>query len=134
MRVTARICATLLAATVLAVSVFAQGAHGTANAEQAKAEKAKLAKHETAYQKAKRAYEADPKRPADKRKALVEAAVQFGATTMVSPVLTSQVKYPKALRLFREALKLDPKHARATEYRDLIEGIYRSMGKPIPKS
>lgn len=133
MRVTARICATLIAA-VLAGAVLAQGAHGTANAGQAKSEKEKLAKHEAAYTKAKRAYEADPKRPADKRKTLVEATVQFGATTMVSPVLTSQVKYPKALRLFREALKLDPKHAKAREYRDLIEGIYKSMGKPVPKS
>jgi tetratricopeptide (TPR) repeat protein len=124
--------AALLALVTLGTA-SAQIGHQVATGEEARAARAKLAQHEAAYNRAKRAFNADPRRSAARRRALVEATVQFGATTMMSPVLTPQVKYPRALRLFREALRLDPNHAKAREYHDLIVRIYRSMGRPVPK-
>jgi tetratricopeptide (TPR) repeat protein len=52
---------------------------------------------------------------------------------MTSPALTPKEKYPKALALFREALKVDPKNKVALENKNMIEQIYKSMGRPIPK-
>src|ERR1700693_6199252 len=37
----------------------------------------------------------------------------------------SKVKYPDALRLFREALKIDPTNKDALQNKDLIESIYK---------
>ncbi len=51
---------------------------------------------------------------------------------MTSPLLGAKVKYPRALRLYREALKLDPNNKEAKANKKMIEDIYRSMGRPIP--
>lgn len=109
----------------LAVGISAQG-----NALDK--EKAKLAKLEKAYLAAKLAFGKDKKNAA-KKKAYVQATVAYGTATMNSPALAPKDKYPKALRLYREALAIDPKNAEAKENKATIEGIYRSMGRPIPK-
>lgn len=109
----------------LAVGISAQG-------NTLDKEKAKLAKLEKAYLAAKSAFGKDKKNAA-KKKAYVQATVAYGTATMNSPALAPKDKYPKALRLYREALAIDPKNAEAKENKATIEGIYRSMGRPIPK-
>lgn len=51
---------------------------------------------------------------------------------MMDPKLPAFEKYPKALSMFNEALKVDPQNKLALESKGMIEGIYESMGKPIP--
>ncbi|MBL8235467.1 MAG: hypothetical protein JNL98_43635, partial [Bryobacterales bacterium] len=42
-------------------------------------------------------------------------------------------KYPGALRQFRKTVEYDPKNAKAKEHIATIEGIYKSMGRPVPQ-
>lgn len=74
-------------------------------------------------------------RPKDKKAkdAYVEATVKLGHETMVSPDYPARFKYKKALQLYREALKLDPKNPVAKQESDLIIQIYKQMGRPVPK-
>ncbi len=53
-------------------------------------------------------------------------------TVMLDPKLPAGEKYPKALAMFNEALKVDPQNSLASKSKALIEGIYQSMGKPVP--
>jgi len=96
-----------------------------------KAEKEKLLKMEKAYKSAKAAYLKSPKNPKLKA-AYVDATVKFGTGTMLSPTLGPKDKYPKALKLYREALKIDPKNKEALQNKKMIEDIYRQMNRPIP--
>lgn len=101
-------------------------------AHDLKAEQAKLARLEKVYTQAKAAgLKAKP--GSAQSKAYVDATVAFGNLVMTTPALTPKEKYPKALSLFREALKVDPKHKVALENKKTIEEIYKSMGRPIPK-
>lgn len=97
-----------------------------------KKELAELAKIEKAQQAAKAAYLKSPK-DAKKKKAYVDATLVLANNTQASIALSSKDKYPKALRLFREAIKVDPKNKEAIQGRDTIESIYKSLGRPIPK-
>jgi hypothetical protein len=53
---------------------------------------------------------------------------------MLDPDLPPRDKYPKALGMFRDALKIDPGNALATQSITLIEDIYKSMGRPVPET
>lgn len=97
------------------------------------AEAAKYAKQKATYTSAKAKFAKNPK-DAALRKAYVSATVTLGTATMNSPILSSKVKYPQALKYYREALKADPKNKEALENKNLIEGIYKQMGRPIPPS
>lgn len=97
-----------------------------------KAERAKLTRLERQYTAAKSAYTKQP-RNAELKKRYVAATVALGTATMNSPILAPKEKYPKALRLYREALKIDPKNKEARENHDVIVHIYKSMGRPVPK-
>ena len=44
-----------------------------------------------------------------------------------------RVKYPGALKAYREVLKYDKTNAKAKQNIATIEGIYKSMGRPIPQ-
>ena len=48
---------------------------------------------------------------------------------MYAVVLSPKQKYPEALRLFKEALKVDPKNVDARTAKDQIEAVYRSMNQ-----
>lgn len=96
-------------------------------AKAIQAEKKKLAVLQAAYDKTK-----NPKR-GPQIKDHVTATLSLADAVMVSPALPPKEKYPRALRLYREALSYDAKNRKAREGRDLIEGIYKSMGRPIPK-
>lgn len=51
---------------------------------------------------------------------------------MMDPKLPAGEKYPKALAMFNEALEIDPQNSLASKSKALIEGIYKSMNKPVP--
>ncbi len=104
---------------------FAQGKTPTETQKQ-------LQKVTKAYETAKAQYKKKPKD--QKLKATyVKATVTLGTMTMNSPDLGPKDKYPGALRLYREALALDPKNKEALANKKMIEDIYKSMGRPIPK-
>ncbi len=90
-----------------------------------------LAKMEKDQKSAKAAY-LKSKNNVKVKKKYVAATVKLGTASMESEALDRKVKYAKALRLYREALKADPNNAEAKNNKQLIEDIYRSMHRPIP--
>lgn len=66
------------------------------------------------------------------KKAYIGSTIKLADAVLVSPALAPRAKYPKALKHYREVRKVDPKNAHAKQQIDLIEGIYKSMGRPIP--
>lgn len=97
-----------------------------------KKELAMIAGLDKKYQAAKKASAASPKDEKLKT-AYVAATLSLADVVLVSPALTPKDKYPRALRLYREVRKIEPTNKKAKEKIELIEGIYRSMGRPIPK-
>jgi len=53
---------------------------------------------------------------------------------MLDPGLPPREKYPKALGIFRNALKIDPGNALAQDGVKLIEDVYKRMGRPVPQA
>ena len=80
---------------------------------------------------AKAAFDKAPKDDKAKKE-YVDATVKLATATMMGPLPPNQ-KYRAALKLYREALKIDPTNAEATEYKNTIEGIYKDMGRPVPE-
>ncbi len=107
-------------------------AQNTTDPAAAKKLRAALSQAEKSYKDTKAKYTKNPKDATAKKK-YVDATVHFGTTTMNSPLLSPREKYPKSLRLYREALKVDPKNKEAANNIKLIESIYKQMGRPIPK-
>lgn len=75
------------------------------------------------------------KKPTDAKlkNEVAEANYQVGHAMMVDDNLPPRVKYPGALKHFRRALELNPKHKKAEGEKKMIEEIYKSMGREIPK-
>jgi hypothetical protein len=91
---------------------------------------ADLAKLKDAMAKAKTEWS---KSKDDKSKAgFVKATVELATATMNSPELAPREKYPQALKLYKEALALDPDNKEALENKKMIEDIYKSMGREVP--
>jgi len=111
-----------LALVALLSSVTVAQIPDTRDPAVAKKLRAELTKAEATYKKAKAAYTKKPK-DTKLRKAYIDATVNFGTVTMNSPLLAPKEKYPRALRLYNEALKLDPKNKEATNNKQLIEQI-----------
>jgi tetratricopeptide (TPR) repeat protein len=82
------------------------------------------------YEKAKEAYSQNPTR--DNAERYVDATVGYANAVMLSDA-TPREKYPRALRLYEEALKVDPANKVAQENRQLILDIYKSLGKKPPE-
>jgi hypothetical protein len=61
-----------------------------------------------------------------------EALYQYGHALIHAAELLPMYKYRRGLVQLREALKLNPDHAKAKEDIELVESIYRSMGRPVP--
>lgn len=96
-----------------------------------KTEKAKIAKLEKSYVAAKSAV---AKGKSDKNlKAYTVAALAYADAVMYAGSLPPKDKYPKSLKVYREVLTYDPKNKKAKENKEMIEQIYKSMGRPIPK-
>lgn len=66
-------------------------------------------------------------------KALADASFAHGTALMNDDALPPMRKYPAALRAFRRTTALDPSNKKAQESITLIEGIYKSMGRPVPQ-
>ena len=78
--------------------------------------------------------EFEKKKDDDKvKKEYVDATVAYATATMLAESLPAKQKYPDALRLYREALEIDPKNEVAIENKKMIEDIYQSMNRPIPE-
>lgn len=90
-----------------------------------------LAKTEKEYLAAKKAYARH--HGAAAKQALVAATDRYALSSMYATSLDRKVKYRQALRLYREALKIDPTNREAKNNSDLIISIYRSMHLPVPK-
>lgn len=81
---------------------------------------------------ARAAYDKNPSDAAAK-KALVEVTLQNAQFYMYKSPLPPNQKYPKALKLYREVVALDPSNSKAKESISMIEQIYQSLGKPVPE-
>ena len=92
----------------------------------------KLQQLEKAYVTAKAELAKKPKDKKVKDKFVV-AGVKFGHESMMSPDLGPRIKYKQALKIYSEVLKVDPKNPVARQETDLIVGIYKQMGRPVPK-
>ncbi|MBS1721616.1 MAG: hypothetical protein JSS66_01275 [Armatimonadetes bacterium] len=121
--------AVLLGLLCLTLSFAAAPASAQSNMDK---EKAKMAKLESSYKTTKAAFTKKPK-DASLKKKYVSATVAFATGCMNTPLLPPKEKYKKSLLLYREALKVDPNNKEAKENSKMIEDIYRSMGRPIPK-
>lgn len=91
-----------------------------------------LEKLKSGMETAKAAFD---KAPSDEKAkgAYVDATVKLATATMLAPELPPNQKYREALRLYREALKLDPDNEEAKSSSQTIIDIYESMGRPVPK-
>jgi hypothetical protein len=78
------------------------------------------------------AYAKNPSDAATKKQ-LVAATYEYGHTVMTDPDLSPRIKYRTALKEFRRVLVLDPNHKQAASEKEMIESIYRQMGRPIPQ-
>ncbi|HVT14486.1 MAG TPA: hypothetical protein VHE55_19655 [Fimbriimonadaceae bacterium] len=85
---------------------------------------------QAAYDAAKKAYTASPNDEKAK-KAFVDATNDLADANMFSDE-PPRVKYPNALKYYREAAKTDPTNEKAKQNVDLIVGIYKQMRKTPP--
>src|SRR5512141_384631 len=75
------------------------------------------------------------KAPADAAlgKALADAHLKYGDFYLNNGQLPPFQKYPNALRQYRAVIAIDKTNKAAKDNIALIEGIYKSMGRPIPQ-
>ena len=90
-----------------------------------------LVKFQAAYTTAKKALVAKPKDKTVRAK-FVAAADRYATAMMVESTLPPRLRYPGALRIYREVLKVDPKNAEARNNSKMIVDVYKSMGRPVP--
>lgn len=101
---------------------------------EVKAEKAKLAKLAKNSQAARGAYEkaVGKQQSAKLKKAAADTIMKEADAVLVSPAMGPKDKYPKALTLYREVVRLDPKNKEAQDAIKTIVSIYKQMGRPVP--
>jgi len=112
---------------VLALTGALLGADAVADAKKKIAEK----KYDEAIAQLEKEYKTNPK--ADVKKALAEAHLGKADSFMYNDSLPPRAKYPTALRSYREVLKYDKENKKAQQGVATIEGIYKSMGRPVPQ-
>ena len=61
------------------------------------------------------------------------AYLAVGDGFMYNDALPPRMKYPAALRAYRSVLEFDKTNAAAKKGIGTIEGIYKSMGRPVPQ-
>lgn len=111
--------------------VLSAGAYAQTHADLDKKELAMIKGLEDKNTAARKAFFKSPKDPKLK-KAYVAATWKHAEAVLVSPALGPKDKYPRSLKLYREILKVEPSNKLAKERISLIEGIYKSMGRPVP--
>jgi len=70
---------------------------------------------------------------AEVKTALSDAHTAQGDFFMHNEQLPPMRKYPAALRAYRKAVEQNPANKKAKENIATIEGIYKSMGRPVPQ-
>jgi len=88
-------------------------------------------KYDDAITQLEAAYKAKPS--PDVKKTLADAYLAKADAMMADQSAPPRIKYPGALRSYRAVLKYDKDNAKAKEQIATIEGIYKSMGRPIPQ-
>ncbi len=76
------------------------------------------------------------KKPKDAKlkAAYVQATYTYAHAVMVDRgKLPSAIQYRAALGLYRRALAVDPHHEPSLNDKNMIEAIYKQMGRPIPQ-
>lgn len=111
----------------LAASLFA----ADAAVEKAKKQIAEK-KYDEAITALETAHKANSK-SAEIKKALADAYLGKGDSMMYNESLPPRMKYPGALKAYRSVLTYDANNAKAKQNIATIEGIYKSMGRPIPQ-
>ncbi len=111
----------------LAIAAFAGSVQVSSPAAEAK-EKHDLAVIKQDRDRAEKAWHKQPQNTKLKKQ-YVFATVKLGMHTMYAVVLPPKQKYPEALRLFKEALKVDPSNKDARTAKDQIEAVYQSMNE-----
>ena len=66
------------------------------------------------------------------KKAYASALADLGHSTMLDQSIPPKKRYPDALKLYKQALVLDPTNKTALDDKKQIEDVYKSMGRPIP--
>lgn len=89
-------------------------------------------KYDDAIAALDKAHKANPK-AADVQKGLAEAHLAKADSFMYNDALPPRMKYPQALRSYRTVLQYDKANKKAQEGISTIEGIYKSMGRPVPQ-
>ncbi|WP_031500247.1 hypothetical protein [Bryobacter aggregatus] len=89
-------------------------------------------KYEEAVAVLEPAAKAAPKDVAVKN-AMVEALLGNADSYMYNDKLPPFRKYPAALKAYRRVLEFDKTNQKAKDNVSTIEGIYKSMGRPIPQ-
>ncbi|MBS1709548.1 MAG: hypothetical protein JSS65_12615 [Armatimonadetes bacterium] len=96
------------------------------------ADKDARTKLEDVYKKAKADSEA-AKGDKTRLDAYTKATMALGDAYMYAKDLGPKDMYPNALKLYREAYKADPNTPDAKKNIELIEDIYKSMGRKVPE-
>ena len=88
-------------------------------------------KYDDAIAQLEPAYKSKP--TPEVQKALADANLGKADALMADDAAPPRVKYPGALKAYREVLKYDKNNQPAQQAIATIEGIYKSMGRPIPQ-
>ena len=102
-----------------------------AKVDQAKA-KVKEGKYDEAITLLETEHKSQPK-SAEVKTALAQAHLSYGDSLMNNAQLPPFRKYPGALKQYHSVLQYEPENKKAKENIALIEGIYKSMGREVPK-
>lgn len=70
---------------------------------------------------------------AEVNKALADAYLAKGDSFMYNDQVPPRMKYPTALKAYRQVLVYDKANKKAQANIDTIENIYKSMGRPVPQ-
>ena len=112
----------------LAVSAFAADPAVVTQAKKQIAEK----KSDAAITALEAAAKTSPK-SAEIKATLADALLAKADSIMFDDSLPPRTKYPDALRTYRKVLTVDKDNKKAQSNISTIEGIYRSMGRPVPE-
>ncbi len=67
------------------------------------------------------------------KQSLISAHMKFANYYMFNDTLSPKVKYPLALKHYREVLKRDPDNSIAKDNEQQIVDIYKMMGREVPE-
>ena len=89
-------------------------------------------KYDDAITALETAYKKNPK-STEIKQTLADAYLAKGDSLMNDEQMPPRMKYPGALRAYRQVLTYDKDNKKAQSQIATIEGIYKSMGRPIPQ-